>query len=191
MTRRATITLMLCWVCLASCKRHASGESVATERARPSGVTGATGSARSGSDAGAAESRDGRRRRWHGTYRSESATIFVPPEWKGVRWSVPATSSGLGDGAMDIAIDVGGRVSGSLDGPLGPARLDGVVSGSTITASVLRRDPSDHGYGGTLIATVAGEGIQGTMNLSLGEAGAVRSATFSLSSVGLTSPGSP
>jgi len=116
---------------------------------------------------------------WRGTYHSESATIFVPPEWKGVRWSVPSTSAGLGDGAMTLEVR-GERVFGAIDGPLGPATIDGVVSGPTITANVLRRDPADQGYSGTLLGTMSGDRVTGTMNLSLAEASAVRAATFAL-----------
>jgi len=117
--------------------------------------------------------------RWRGTYHSESATIFVPPEWKGVHWVVPSTSAGLGDGAIELEVR-GERVLGAIDGPLGPASVDGVVSGTMITATVLRRDPADRGYSGTLVATISGDGATGTMNLSLAEASAVRTATFSV-----------
>lgn len=170
--------------CLASCTKPSSHET--SDRAdRPAPETSSNaagvGDARApGLGEGFSPSSAQATLRWRGSYHSESATVFVPPEWKGVRWNVPDSSGGLGDGPMTLEVS-SGRVSGSLDGPLGPASIDGVVSGPTITANIARRDPADQGYSGTLVGTVTGDGVAGTMNLSRGEASAVRTATFSLS----------
>lgn len=174
---------LVCVLCAAGCGRL-STQNTTERRAAPPESTSATAG---GAAADASRSEPDRQgaAAWRGTYHSESGSIFVPPEWKGVHWSVPSTSEGLGDGAMAIEIQ-GSHVSGTLAGPLGPATIDGVVSGPNITATVRRRDPADHGYAGTLIATMAGDAmagdaVDGTIKLSLGEASAVRTATFSLS----------
>lgn len=169
-------------IALAACGRTSS-ESAADRR--PQQGTGAS-TDRNGIDAapGAHAGNEATTAQWRGSYHSESSTIFVPPEWKGVKWNVPPSSAGLGDGSMtlDVPLDAsGGRVLGEVDGPLGPAIIDGVVSGTTVTATILRRDPADRGYSGTLVATIGQSDVAGTMNLSLGEASAVRTATFTLS----------
>jgi hypothetical protein len=116
---------------------------------------------------------------WQGSYKSVAATITFP---KDVRWRVPDTSVGLGDGTMALTVDPEtGRVRGTVDGPLGPATLDGLSSGGRLTASVARQDASDQGFIGTLAADFGDAGGQGTMNVSLGEASAVRTAAFQLS----------
>jgi len=118
-----------------------------------------------------------------GTYKSEPATLYIPatPDWKGVRWTVKETSEGIGDGPMTLTIDTAtGRVGGALEGPLGPAVIDGFTHQGTLTATVARKDPSDQGFAGTLIAAVKSGHADGTMSLSLAQANALRQASFTL-----------
>jgi hypothetical protein len=118
---------------------------------------------------------------WTGTYKSVAGTLTVPPVLKHVHWAGQETGAGIGDGAISFTIDSGtGRVDGSLDGPLGPALVAGYASGATVTANISRKDPTDHAFAGTLVGTIAGDHIDGTANLSLATAGAVRTATFTL-----------
>jgi hypothetical protein len=109
--------------------------------------------------------------------------MTVVPAWKKTHWSDPESSAGVGEGAMTLAIDPStGRVTGSLEGPLGPASIDGVAADGKVSASVARKDPADHGFTGTLLATVTSDKVEGTLNASLGQAGALRTASFSLAS---------
>ncbi len=118
---------------------------------------------------------------WKGSYKSVAAGIALP---KSVSWKVPESSLGLGDGAIALTIDsADGRVIGTVDGPLGPATLDGMESGGRLTANLSRQDPGDHGFIGTLAGDVIDGGAEGTMNVALAEVSAVRSATFHLSPV--------
>ena len=83
---------------------------------------------------------------------------------------------------MTLDIDgATGRVLGTVEGPLGPAIVDGVVLDGKLTATILRKAPSDHGFSGTLLGSVARDTAEGSMNLSSAEASAIRSATFALS----------
>jgi hypothetical protein len=118
---------------------------------------------------------------WAGTYRSAASSLTVPPEWKKVHWSDTASTQGVGDGAMTLDVDgATGRVTGTLDGPLGPATLDGTAADGKVSATIVRKDPNDHGFGGTLLATVNGDKLEGTVSASLGMASALRTATFTL-----------
>jgi hypothetical protein len=119
---------------------------------------------------------------WTGTYKSVAGTLYIPPDWKNVRWSGADSQAGLGEGTMTLEIDAAtGRAVGTVEGPLGPAIVDGVVRDGKLTASIFRKVPSDHGFSGTLLGSVQRDVAEGSMNLSSAEATAIRSATFTLS----------
>lgn len=119
---------------------------------------------------------------WHGTYKSAAATLTVAPDWKKVHWSDTQSTDGVGDGTLTLAVDgATGHATGALEGPLGPATIDGVVADGKLAAAVRRKDPTDHGFTGTLLGSVSGDHAEGTMNVSLGSASALRTATFVLS----------
>jgi hypothetical protein len=115
---------------------------------------------------------------WKGAYKSVAGEMTLP---KGVAWKVAESTAGLGEGTLALTVDPAtGRVTGTLDGALGPATVDGFVADGKLTATIARRDPSDQGFTGTLSATAAPSGMHGSMNLSLAEVSAVRTATFDL-----------
>lgn len=185
---RSAITAAL--ACSLACSKNDGG---ATAHAGANVDTAGTASSRSGepiareavSDAAAdAIATAGKPLHWRGTYTSVAATLQIPPEWKGVHWTVPATPAGLGDGTIDLSLDPGtGRVEGLVDGPLGPARLSGYAtpgSAGEVTATIVRTDPSDRGFTGTLAGTRDATHLDGTLNVALAEAEAIRKATFSL-----------
>jgi hypothetical protein len=108
--------------------------------------------------------------------------MAVASAWKKTAWSDTKATAGIGDGTMSLVVEAStGRVTGELEGPLGPAILEGAAADGALSATVRRRDPSDRGFAGTLVGSMANDRIEGTMSLSLGQASAVRGATFSLS----------
>ncbi|HEY8086913.1 MAG TPA: hypothetical protein VIF09_03690, partial [Polyangiaceae bacterium] len=118
---------------------------------------------------------------WTGTYKSTASAVSVPAEWKKVHWSDTQSTQGVGDGTLTLAVDgATGRISGSVEGALGPGVLDGAASGDKLSATLLRKDPADQGFTGTLLATMAGDKVEGTINASPGGGGTVRTATFTL-----------
>jgi len=122
---------------------------------------------------------------WQGTYKSAASTLTVPPDWKKTHWSDTQTTAGIGDGALALMIDAAtGHVSGTVDGPLGPATVDGMVTDGKLAATLRRKDPTDQGFTGTVLGSIAGEHLEGTMNVSLGLASALRTATFTLTPAG-------
>jgi hypothetical protein len=122
---------------------------------------------------------------WSGTYKSVAGSLYYPTdapngkEWKDMKWQGDDASVGLGEGAMSVAIDGAGRVTGTAEGPLGPVTLNGMLEKDQLTARVDRKD-SDRGLTGTAIGKVAGDKLEGTMRLSLAEANVFRAATFTL-----------
>jgi hypothetical protein len=117
---------------------------------------------------------------WHGTYKSTAGEVYVPPDWKNVHWTVKESPAGIGEGAIALSVDAAtGRTVGTLEGPLGPATIDGFVANGKLTATIARKDPTDQGFTGTLVGVLA-EHCEGTMNLSPAEANAVRTVTFAL-----------
>jgi hypothetical protein len=117
---------------------------------------------------------------WRGTYKSGPGTLYIPSEWKNVRWSGSEGPSGTGEGAISLRVDGAGRVLGAVEGPLGPAVVDGVLLDGKLTASIARTNPSDRGFAGTLVGTIDHDHGSGTMNLSSAEASSIRLATFNL-----------
>jgi hypothetical protein len=118
---------------------------------------------------------------WRGTYTSAPGTLTIPPRWKDVHWSPTDTTTGIGQGTLDLSIDpITRHVVGSVEGPLGPASIAGVEANDTITANVARRDPADRGFSGTLVAEIAQGRCAGTIRGSLAEAGEVLTASFAL-----------
>ncbi len=120
---------------------------------------------------------------WHGSYDSVPGTLYIAPQLKGVKWVVPDTDAGLGTGAIVLTVDHGtGRIRGTVEGPLGPALIDGYADGPSLSATVVRKDPTDRGFTGTLEAKQDDTGVSGTLHVALAEVSAVRTATFHLTS---------
>jgi hypothetical protein len=118
---------------------------------------------------------------WIGSYKSEAGSVYVPDGWK-VRWRAEDEKSGIGEGPITLSVDAtDGRVQGEIGGPLGPATLEGQLAAGVLSASIVRRDPHDHGFVGVLRGVAKGDRIEGTLHASPSTAGAVRTGTFSLS----------
>ncbi len=182
MTRHATAAVGLAWGllgCTACGKAHGdpSAEAVATPAARSDASVVAAPSP------AVAKAATG----WQGSYKSAAGVLYIPPDWKDVHWKVKETDLGLGDGAIAMHVDAAnGRASGTLDGPLGPAIFEGLVADGKLTAAISRTDPTDQGFTGTLIGTLANGRVEGTMNLSSAIVSAIRQATFAMSPEGGT-----
>ena len=154
-----------------------------------SSATGAsTASASASTSASAASANAASTGTWTGTYKSVAGSLYYPTdapngkEWKDFKWQGDDAGAGLGEGAMTLTIDPGGHVSGTTEGPLGAATLNGVIEHEQISAKVDRKD-LDRGLTGTATGKVTGDKgdkIEGTMRLSLPEANVLRAVTFSL-----------
>jgi hypothetical protein len=122
---------------------------------------------------------------WRGSYTSVAGSLYIPADWKGVRWSGADNPSGVGTGLVTMTIDpVTHRVRGNLEGPLGPAAVEGYAADGQVTAKLTRTDPNDRGFAGVLVATLDRDRGKGTMNVSLAEASALRTANFEVERVG-------
>jgi hypothetical protein len=114
---------------------------------------------------------------WRGPYKSVASSITLP---KGGNWKVPEVTDGVGEGALALVVEPSGRVTGTVDGVLGPAVVDGRLADDKITAAVRRQDAADHGFTCTLSADLAQGHLRGTMNCAQADVTAVRTATFDL-----------
>lgn len=115
-----------------------------------------------------------------GKYSVAAGTMYVPSskDWSSVKFKSDDGKL-LGDGTMTLAIDGSGRVSGITEGgPLGDAVIEGSSDGQALAANVRRKDVADDGLTGTLVATVTGDKVEGTMRLAEFNAAVVRTATF-------------
>jgi hypothetical protein len=165
------------------------GSALACTPGPPSGAGGSTVDAREPSAEAAAPSPSERAspapaaHHWTGTYRSVAGTFHVPDggEWSGYRWRGDDAGEGLGEGPLSLTIDPSGRiVTGTAGGAIGDALIDGAADAERVTASLRRKNPSDRGLTGTLVATRRDGGLEGTMRLSFGDGHLLREATFHL-----------
>lgn len=111
-----------------------------------------------------------------GKYSVAVGKMYVPDQkdWSSVKFKNDETKL-LGDGEITLVVDGTGRVSGGTEaGPLGASVLAGTSDGTTLTATVRRKDPSDDGLTGTLVAKIAGDALEGTMKLAESNAAVVR-----------------
>ena len=116
-----------------------------------------------------------------GTYNAERGTLYVPDAeaWKGVGLK-PDDAGATGEGPITIAIDPdGGAVTGTLDGPLGPATLSGLSQEGAVTFQVAPKDKTDLAFRGTGTASIDAGVVSGEMHLSSWRANVLREATFS------------
>lgn len=144
-------------------------------------VIATPGEAGTGADAGAKASA-GAEVDLSGTYSAKASPIYMPEgkEWSYYKWRGDDAGTALGDGTMSLHIDGDGRVSGTLDGPLGPAVVSGTATPEGISATVRLDLDADKGWTGTLTATRKGDAAEGTIQMSSPLANVARAAEFSL-----------
>lgn len=120
---------------------------------------------------------------WKGTYTSERASYYLPDaaEYGGVKFRGDDAGDALGEGTLSLKVDADGLVTGEGAGALGAFVLHGVLRGDDLSFTVARQDPSDLGVTGTGTGTLAGDAIEGTLNLSAYRAQIIREAKFKLS----------
>ena len=143
-----------------------------------------TGTGESATDGGAVSKAEGGAAKagavatFIGKYVVTAGTMYVPAEkdWASVKFKND-DSKMLGDGEMTVTIDPSGRVSGGTEaGPMGASVLDGTSYNGVVTGTLRRKDPSDEGLTGTLIAKLEGDVLSGTMRLADSNAAVVREA---------------
>ncbi len=115
---------------------------------------------------------------YEGKYTTSAVTTITLPE--GVKWKGEEGPEGIGEGKVTLDVGEGGRVTGTVDGVLGTALVEGLVEGDTFAATFRRKDATDNGFYGTLGGKIAGDKIEGTLAASRGNAGLVREGKFSL-----------
>jgi hypothetical protein len=104
--------------------------------------------------------------------------MYVPTDkdWSSVKFKND-DSKHLGEGEITLSVDPSGRVSGSTEsGPLGASVIEGTSTGNALAATIRRKEALDEGLTGTLVATVSGDALTGTMKLSEWNAAVVREA---------------
>ena len=94
-------------------------------------------------------------------------------------------TTGVGDGTMQLTLEPAThRVTGTLDGAIGAAVVEGLLGDGQLSGAVRRKDPTDKGLAGTLLATVAADKISGTLTLASGDGATLRTGTFTLTPAG-------
>lgn len=103
-------------------------------------------------------------------------TVPANVKWKG---DVEATD-GVGKAKLVLVVDEAGIVTGTGTGALGDVILTGRAIAGVVSATILRKTPSDMGYTGTLYATEEAGTLKGTLHVSKGNAGGLREGKLTL-----------
>lgn len=150
--------------------------SASTAPAAPS----SSASSATASEAGAPSAKaPGTASSFSGKYTTEAVTAIAVPE--GTKWKGEDGTEGTGEGTLTLEAAADGRVTGTVEGPLGPALVEGLLEGDSLTASFRRKDPADNGFYGTILGKVAGDKVEGSVAASRGNAGLVRTGKLTLS----------
>jgi hypothetical protein len=181
--KRAALACMLLLLAgAAGCKKsEVTEEERAAKAAAAASAAAASHPAAADADAGAdggAGKAAGKTSAFTGKYTVSAGSMYVPAQkdWSAVKFKNDESKM-LGDGEITLTIDPTGRVSGGTEaGPLGASVIDGASDGTTLTATIRRKDPTDEGLTGTLVAKIAGDALDGTMNLAESNAAVVRVA---------------
>jgi len=170
---RAVVIGLSC-VVLAGCPKKENADADASAKAEADASTDASAKADAKAEAGTAGAT------FAGKYVVKVGTMYVPAEkdWASVKFKNDDGKL-LGEGDLTLAIDEAGRVSGTTEGgPIGAGILEGKSDGQTLAATVRRKDVADDGLTGTLVATITGDKLEGTMKLAEFNAAVVRVGTF-------------
>lgn len=119
---------------------------------------------------------------YSGTYTSTPTDLYVPDgePYKGFKFRGDDAGVAIGDGKIQLTVDPNGSVSGTLDGPLGAATLNGVAADGGLSFHVAPTDPkADLAFSGTGTGEVSASEAKGTMQLSSWRANVLREASFS------------
>jgi hypothetical protein len=164
---------------LAGCPKSTTDAATDAAAPPPAASTAAQDAAGAGDASATAARPAGAATSWSVSYTVTTAPLYIPEhkDWSGTKQFKSDESKHVGEGKLSLTVDPTGRVSGTSEGgPLGNAILDGSVEGSAVHATVRRKDPTDDGLTGTLIGTLSGDKLEGTMKLAEANAAFVREA---------------
>ncbi len=117
-----------------------------------------------------------------GSYTSKPTDLYVPDgePYKGFKFRGEDAGAAIGDGKIQLTIDPSGGVTGTIEGPLGPAALSGVAADGGLTFHVTPNDPkADLALSGVGTGEVTSTEAKGSMQLSSWRANVLREASFS------------
>ena len=115
-----------------------------------------------------------------GKYSAKKTTPSLAPDVVVKSWKSDDGKRGAGEGRITLTIESNGRATGIVEGPLGPATLEGSVEGKRVRAELVPdRDDAD-AFSGLFDGTLEGSGIVGTLRAADGSASVVREAQAKL-----------
>ncbi len=172
--RYGSLTMLLA---LAACGSKSDGGSPAGSAAPATSSSAAT--AASGARAAVGKAVDAAS--YEGEFTSEASVLSVPD---GVKWKPDddAKDEGLGKGTIAVEVKPDGRVEGTVSGAFGEGLVRGFFDDGVLRASIVRKNPQDSGFTGTLVAAAEKpSSLDGKLSVSRGNAGALREAKVTLS----------
>jgi hypothetical protein len=119
---------------------------------------------------------------WTGKYEASKHRIELSAKVGGLpEWAADDGPRGTGAGTVELVPDASGATSGSMDGPLGPAALEGSFDGDTLAARFYPKNDDRTGFSGVMVARRDGERLVGSLDAATSDGHVARSAKVTLS----------
>jgi hypothetical protein len=119
---------------------------------------------------------------YEGTYTATPGVLYIPSESKeysGVKQAKDEGTKMVGDGALTLAVDGSGRMTGTFEsGPAEGSIVDGTVADGNVSGTVRVKTAGKDGLHGSLVGKMAGDAIEGTMKLADHNASVLRDVKF-------------
>jgi hypothetical protein len=118
---------------------------------------------------------------WTGTYEAAKHHIDLPAKIGGLpEWAADEGARGTGKGSVRLTPDSTGAATGSVEGPLGPAVLEGAFDGDVLALRFYPKNAERSGFSGVLIARRDGERLTGSLDAATTDGRVARTAQITL-----------
>lgn len=170
---------------LAGCpkKSESEGQPAPSASVAPAPKASAASSATASATAAPTAATPGKATAYTGTYTLAPGKYYIAEskEFSGVKQAKDDPAKFVGEGALTLNVEADGAVAGTIDsGPASPAVIEGRLMGTDLRGRVRRKNASDEGLTGLLVAVVAAGGASGTLSLAESNASVVREGKLTL-----------
>lgn len=118
---------------------------------------------------------------WTGSYEAAKHHIDLSTKIGGLpEWAADEGASGTGKGSVRLTPDATGAATGSVEGPLGPAALEGAFDGDVLAVRFYPKSADRSGFSGVLVARREGERLTGSLDAATSDGRVARTAKITL-----------
>ena len=120
---------------------------------------------------------------WRGTYESSLHRIDLPTKQGGLaEWAADDGRRGVGSGTLSITPSADGTATGTAEGPLGSADLQGAFEGDSLSLRLVPKT-EEGAFSGVIVAHRDGDRLVGTLRASTPDGRVAREGTITLTRI--------